>query len=430
VERNFYRAPIAEIELDKKVKVGKIRIMPMSLRPGVSPFALCIILLASSCSQTRGKDYYVSTQGSDTGSGSIDHPFGTIQKGVSVLRAGDTLHLAEGDYQQSASFVSSGTESRPITVEGSGEVMLKGTRGHKEPIFDTRGQSHLRLRNFKAADARAAVEVNPGSHHILIENIESDRCRFCVRMKGASFVTVQNCKAANSKNAFRGSGDTHDVLFENIEARASQDTYDGMNLNYLNGDGFIFERDTWNLVFRNIVSCDHWDSGIDVKGNRVKIDNLKASGSKVGVKIWGTDVVVENSLLTSNKRQPKPAGGFVGGNGVQVIKGGEAKMINCTLADNEYEDIRLEDGASLELEDSIVARRSAGGTLVHRVGPAARLDETRVVWFQRGKAASDFLLDASSLWADPRFLNWAKGNYRTQAKSPAAELGAFAGERR
>ena len=42
--------------------------------------------------------YYVATNGSDSNPGTQSQPFQTVQKGLSVLQAGDTLYLRGGTY--------------------------------------------------------------------------------------------------------------------------------------------------------------------------------------------------------------------------------------------------------------------------------------------------------------------------------------------
>ena len=47
-----------------------------------------------------GADYYVATNGSDAAAGTLGAPFETIQHGVDLLGAGDTLHVRGGRYHE------------------------------------------------------------------------------------------------------------------------------------------------------------------------------------------------------------------------------------------------------------------------------------------------------------------------------------------
>jgi hypothetical protein len=46
----------------------------------------------------QGATYYVSTSGSDANAGTVDQPWRTVLKGVTSLKAGDTLYLRGGTY--------------------------------------------------------------------------------------------------------------------------------------------------------------------------------------------------------------------------------------------------------------------------------------------------------------------------------------------
>ena len=76
-------------------------------------FTLFLLLL---CSIAAGADFYISPRGSDSNAGSKGKPFATFRKGLSVLKAGDTLHIAPGDYAGAGSIQVVGTREKPIVV--------------------------------------------------------------------------------------------------------------------------------------------------------------------------------------------------------------------------------------------------------------------------------------------------------------------------
>lgn len=69
-----------------------------------------------------GADYYVATTGNDTtGDGSSGTPWATINKALSIAVAGDTIHVASGDYTgPRVQTVNSGSSGSPITLIGEG----------------------------------------------------------------------------------------------------------------------------------------------------------------------------------------------------------------------------------------------------------------------------------------------------------------------
>ncbi|MHC4413016.1 MAG: CBM96 family carbohydrate-binding protein, partial [Planctomycetota bacterium] len=75
-------------------------------------------------------NYYVATDGNDNDAGTIGAPFATIQKGVDMLSAGDTLYIRGGTYQEEIKLLClTGTDVNRITITNYNdeEVILDGT---------------------------------------------------------------------------------------------------------------------------------------------------------------------------------------------------------------------------------------------------------------------------------------------------------------
>jgi hypothetical protein len=72
--------------------------------------------------------YFVSLTGSDTYTGTIDHPFRTVNKALNIVNGGDTIYVRGGTYGPSDAFTisKSGTSTAPITISGY---------GNERPIF-------------------------------------------------------------------------------------------------------------------------------------------------------------------------------------------------------------------------------------------------------------------------------------------------------
>jgi hypothetical protein len=105
-------------------------------------FALTLIigLWASSAQATT---YYVSTVGSDSNAGTLALPFRTIQKAVSLMRAGDTCLIRGGTYRETVTPASSGTAGAPIIFVAypnerviiSGANIVSGFTLHQGSIY-------------------------------------------------------------------------------------------------------------------------------------------------------------------------------------------------------------------------------------------------------------------------------------------------------
>ncbi len=57
-----------------------------------------LIFIAIILTYTEAKEYFLAPNGDDKNSGTIDKPFKSLKKAVSILKAGDTLNIRGGVY--------------------------------------------------------------------------------------------------------------------------------------------------------------------------------------------------------------------------------------------------------------------------------------------------------------------------------------------
>ncbi len=368
-----------------------------------------------------GRIFYVAAGGSDQNGGSEQNPWRSIQQAVSNLRAGDTLLIQEGTYQEGVKFQTSGTQGAWITVKGIGNVVLEGANLiEKKHGFDTNGQDYLRLQNLTINHMIAAVHVGVGSQFVEIDGLRADGNKYAVRINTALDIIVRNAYATNSNNAFRGYGASQNLLFEDVKAYDSKDIYDGMDPNYRNGDGFVFESEVSNLTIRRATSANNWDAGFDIKASNVLIENAGAYGNKNNFKTWGNNITIRSSLSRHAKREYLSGGSSVEGNGITVVSG-TTKVIGMTFVDNEDHDVRIYSGGNLILESSLVARQNLNGALFKNSGT---FQSQRVLWYSKGLSKPNFTLGSTDLWVDPQFVNWTAGDYHLKETSLAINFGS------
>jgi hypothetical protein len=91
---------------------------------------LCLVLINTGTPAVEAATYYVATTGNDASPGTVSLPFSTIRKGISVLRAGDTLFIRGGTYGESinsnAQTIPSGTSwsDAPVIAGYPGETVI------------------------------------------------------------------------------------------------------------------------------------------------------------------------------------------------------------------------------------------------------------------------------------------------------------------
>ncbi|MFZ5802832.1 MAG: fibronectin type III domain-containing protein [Candidatus Omnitrophota bacterium] len=388
---------------------------------------------------TQGRSFYLSATGSDQGDGSEADPYGSISYAVSQLQAGDTLYIMEGTYQQPGSgavFSTSGTADAPITIQGLGNVVIEGTTtttisgytvaANYNPAFNTNGQDYIHFNNLTVNNLRAAVTVGPNSSYIEIDGLRADRNHFAVLINGGDHVTVRNAVVTNSRNGFRTEATTGvtptDILYENIDVSGSKDVYSGFETRYRNGDGFILEFGN-RITVRNVKSYDNWDGGFDVKATNVLMENVEVYGNKNNFKVWGSGIVVKDSLSHDAKVF---VGDPVAGEGYGVNnRMGQITFINTTFANNETADIRIDnDGgaSSTTLQNSIIVRNLASGALYVRDGGS--MTESNNIWYDPNHPAG-FTLSSTSQFVDPRLVDLSGRDFHLQSGSPAIDAGSM-----
>ena len=87
--------------------------------------------------------YHVDNRKGDDGNDglSVAHPFKTLAKATSMLRAGDVLEIAPGTpYRESLVVFASGTAKAPIVIRGNGAV-LTGLEPVPDAAWQDKGEN-------------------------------------------------------------------------------------------------------------------------------------------------------------------------------------------------------------------------------------------------------------------------------------------------
>jgi hypothetical protein len=143
---------------------------------GKSCFALIalstMLFGATTLFAQSGSTFYVSTSGSDSNSGSYTAPWLTMQHAANTAKAGATVYVEAGVYNEAVTFPNSGTSSEPITfasypgqtavIDGTGVTCCTSnpasSGNETEGLITIVNQSYLtisgfEIRNFTTASA-------------------------------------------------------------------------------------------------------------------------------------------------------------------------------------------------------------------------------------------------------------------------------------
>ena len=296
-------------------------------------FLLFVVLTISAATQ-----YFVSTSGSDTNSGTIDHPFLTISNAVGIVVAGDTIYVRGGSY----SFTGSSTaitlpakaranpSSRCNLFAYPGERALldfSAMTGTSADGLKING-SYWYIKGFDCKGApHNGIKVSGGNYNVVEFCTSFESRNTGVQLaSGASYNQFINCDSYNNRDVGDGNADGFspklDVGTNNYfyGCRSWQNSDDGW-------DGYLRPSDD---VTDTLVNCwsfmnGYYKDGITMgtgNGNGFKTGGCDANAD--GYKILKHNMTLINCISFYNK-----AKGFD-----QNHNRGSVTMLNCTAFNN------------------------------------------------------------------------------------------------
>ena len=286
-------------------------------------------------SMSRSSDYWVASRGHDLErGGSRTHPWATLQYAADHLRAGDSLHVLDGDYV-GFDMRRGGEASAPIRFIGEGEAVRITQRNPKTlDGINVEGANHVVVDGFVIEGMpRAGIRLTHSKQSV-VRRVRADKNRNCgIFTSFCDDILIERNTTSNSLKEHgiyvSNSGDRpvirHNLVFGNRSA--------GIHLNgdsSQGGDGLISEALIENNVIHNNgiggasgINCDgvqnsmirnnllynNFASGISLfridgaagsTGNRV-INNTIVQPSKsrwaVNIKNQSTKNLVVNNIL-------------------------------------------------------------------------------------------------------------------------------------
>lgn len=384
-----------------------------------------------------GRDAYVTPGGAGRRDGTdwanaFAASDGGLQRAWDMAGAGNTVHLAAGDYGRATLIMATGGNKgkpkRLAGVEKDGRrPVFKGDWSHTKPssgptfiqlkpgvsfveienieLRAYKGVLHasgpntgLRVRNVDAAECRdafwidggaTAVFPDNGSHDLVFEDCEVVRyTKRAMRIQnGVHDMTVKNFLAdaggkeyahevfpvgfhvlGNSSSKIPGLVDHH-ITFINCEANNNWHQGDDK---YWNADGFAAERNTSDLTFINCRAFGNTDGGWDVKSKRAKWVDCLAVANKRNYRVWSNSEadqpVYENCLSAYSIDYGEKRHDV----GFWFQGGGYGRMVNCTAWEDRVP-VSVEAKAGmppfhLDMENCLLATLRPEGTGVRLDG--------------------------------------------------------------
>ncbi|HKN97067.1 MAG TPA: right-handed parallel beta-helix repeat-containing protein, partial [Pseudonocardiaceae bacterium] len=213
---------------------------------------------------------------SDTGPGSADTPYCSIQAAANAVLPGQTVHIAAGQYAGQVDITRSGTQGSPITFQGVPQPASAATK----PVVNGHGGPGFRVK---------------GAHDVVISGVEVTGSAPGVAVDDSSGVTVTDVFL----NGVGDRGDGVDVTGSSSGVTVSRSVIvdylgDGVNV----GAGVTGATVTTNIINRN--------SGPGVATNdapsTVVTSNTVVRNCTAGITLAGksTGSTVENNILDTD----------------------------------------------------------------------------------------------------------------------------------
>ncbi len=406
------------------------------------------LLLVTSLTEVVARDYYVAKNGNDANPGTITQPYASINKGVDLYNAGDTIYVRAGTYSPTSGiyFYRSGSASAPITFRAyPGEIaVLDGSNMPNQTMLVDIECNYFIMQDFEIKNSKWNGISNYGACYTTIKNCKVHDCLFggisvgkgdltsthdvtidgctvynnchmndphtinggwpgALTVGGATNVTVKNC------NVYKNQGEG--IIFYLADKcrssnNISHDNY-GVNMYIDNATNCVIER---NFLYTTGDATYY-------RGGNPSTGIQYANEVYNNINISANNTIVNNILVNNNYA-------FYYGN---YGRGGGLK--NVTFANNSIYLCRKEvfhvdsDSHSNTTFCNNISWQSSGGTQVVLPSTLAGMTFTHNLWYGGDIGAAWSNSDA---YTDPKFVNaggTSAADYKLQSGSPAHALG-------
>jgi hypothetical protein len=256
-----------------------------------------ILILHIFSTPTIAQDYFISSTGDDSNSGTKKSPFKSLKRATEDAKSDDTIYIRAGVYPIGNKIKISGRESQPITIRAyrDEKVVFQGSYGEdkkfnlnhnmKNDTFTIVG-SWLVFKNLEFKNGATSIYLKSNASHNRFENISIHDNYYAgfIISDGASYNSIINCDSYNNFDS--NSFGEHADGFVVAGYKSQKKSYAGVGNRFINcrawgnsDDGF----DCWMagnpVTFINCLSFkngqDSWHIGKKFRGN--------GNGFKLGV---------------------------------------------------------------------------------------------------------------------------------------------------
>lgn len=337
-------------------------------------FILALMSLFASC--TYADVYYVRVNGSDTNNGlTSESAFASLERFAEVARAGDTVYIGAGTYDEQARFQSSGQEEEPITVIGDINGSHLGQPGRV---------------TLRSGGGSETVQIN-NADHVRFVGLHFDGGRAAIRVDSSDSVQIDEC-------SFEGSSERAIVVMNNgsVVVTSCDITSSGDGIDVINGSASVSDTRMYDL--QNALEIQN--SGSSIEARRVDIRRVTR-----GAYTSNGSLTLINVLIHDASEE-----------GVRTQNNTTLLMVHCTVDSIAREGAKFRGTSTLY--NNIFS--NIGSHCMDLDGGSVTASHNLV--FNRRRYRSDGF-NSREFEFDPKYSNPDAGNFTLQAGSEANDLG-------
>ncbi|MBD2613679.1 choice-of-anchor D domain-containing protein [Nostoc punctiforme FACHB-252] len=386
-----------------------------------------------------GKIYYVSGTGNDKNDGLKEGAaFRTLQKAADVVKAGDTVYVMNGTYEQSKYpntpvlniNQKHGTEDAPIT--------FKALPGHNPLIKSTNFQAiNIAGSSYIVIEGLTMVGAND---QITLEYAKSQQNNLNNPLTNGAGIYIQPDKSNNSSHHITIRGNTITkfpaggistkeadyIIIENntVSETCWYSPWGSNAITTLNNRNLDNNTTDYKIIIRNNVSFNNytyipwWEAGRITEGHGIMIDAANSLG--LDNQAYKGKILIANNISYNN-----------GGAGIQVFKSSNVDVVNNTTYQNsQHPELK----ASGEI---LISGASDNVNVVNNIMYAGNNGNSYVVGGSATNIKADYNLIYNTsnynkkgtnfiLGKDPGFVNAAARNFALKSGSVAIDAGSNA----
>lgn len=274
--------------------------------------------------------YYVSTDGSNDGTGSATSPWRTISKAMHAkLQPGDEVVVRSGTYKEAVTVIKDGITLRS-EVPGGARIDASGTG----KVGINVAADHVKVDGFEVFGSSKAGIAGSRVHHVEVSNnISHDNATAGIYFRESEFVTIDG-----------------NVTYKN----ASSGPHSGISVHHPQNITGDTDTEGFRIIIRNNISYDNvTKTGAHTDGNGIILDDFRATKAP-HLPGYTYPSLIENNLVYHN-----------GGEGIQVVWSDYATVRNNTAWHNGL-DLETDSTWRAELSN----RQSSHNTWINNIAIA------------------------------------------------------------